>query len=288
MSEAMKIPVTLIGGYLGAGKTTLVNHLLRNAAPKRLAVLVNEFGALPIDADLIEAQDGDIISLSGGCVCCSYGNDLISAIMDVAALEPPPDHILLEASGVALPGAIASSLTLLSTVTLDGIAILADSETVLARSSDKYMGDTIMRQMKDADLVFLNKADLVSTGQLEKTKDWLAGAARNAVVIETQYAQAPLSVVLQDFDRDSITDGPRVPHNTSAFETVKLAADEPVNPHRFAQNLIDSTPGIVRAKGFVRDQDGALKTVQIVGKRIDISDAPAGVSCGLVVISIKS
>ena len=284
----MKIPVTLIGGYLGAGKTTLVNHLLRNAAPKRLAVLVNEFGELPIDADLIEAQDGDIISLSGGCVCCSYGNDLISAIMDVAALDPAPDHILLEASGVALPGAIASSVTLLNTVTLDGIAILADAETVLTRSTDKYMGDTILRQMKDADLVFLNKADLVSEQQLVATKDWLADVAKGAVVIETRYAQAPLSVVLQDFGRDPVIDGAQVPHNTSAFETVKLTADEPVNPRQFAQSLIDNTPGIVRAKGFVRDQDGALKTVQIVGKRIDISAAPTEVSCGLVVISLTS
>ena len=288
MAESMKIPVTLIGGYLGAGKTTLVNHLLRNAAPKRLAVLVNEFGELPIDADLIEAQDGDIISLSGGCVCCSYGNDLISAIMDVAALDPAPDHILLEASGVALPGAIASSVTLLNTVTLDGIAILADAETVLTRSTDKYMGDTILRQMKDADLVFLNKADLVSEQQLVATKDWLADVAKGAVVIETRYAQAPLSVVLQDFGRDPVIDGAQVPHNTSAFETVKLTADEPVNPRQFAQSLIDNTPGIVRAKGFVRDQDGALKTVQIVGKRIDISAAPTEVSCGLVVISLTS
>lgn len=284
----MKIPVTLIGGYLGAGKTTLVNHLLRNAASKRLAVLVNEFGELPIDADLIEAQDGDIISLSGGCVCCSYGNDLISAIMDVAALDPAPDHILLEASGVALPGAIASSVTLLNTVTLDGIAILADAETVLTRSTDKYMGDTILRQMKDADLVFLNKADLVSEQQLVATKDWLADVAKGAVVIETRYAQAPLSVVLQDFDRNPVIDGAQVPHNTSAFETVKLTADEPVNPRQFAQSLIDNTPGIVRAKGFVRDHDGALKTVQIVGKRIDISAAPTEVSCGLVVISLTS
>ena len=113
MSGSQKTPVTIIGGYLGAGKTTLVNHLLRNAQGRRLAILVNEFGELPIDADLIEARDDDIISLSGGCVCCSYGNDLIMAMMDMARMEPRPDHIVLEASGVALPAAIASSLSLL-------------------------------------------------------------------------------------------------------------------------------------------------------------------------------
>ena len=76
MSDA--VPVTLIGGYLGAGKTTLVNHLLRNADGRRLAVLVNEFGELPIDADLIEARDGNLISISGGCICCSFGSDLLA------------------------------------------------------------------------------------------------------------------------------------------------------------------------------------------------------------------
>ena len=110
--DTSTLPVTVIGGYLGAGKTTLVNHLLRHAQGLRIAVLVNEFGALPIDADLIETQDENIISIAGGCVCCSYGNDLILAMLDLAKLTPAPQHVLLEASGVAIPGAIASSVGL--------------------------------------------------------------------------------------------------------------------------------------------------------------------------------
>ena len=102
MSAAL--PVTVIGGYLGAGKTTLVNHLLRHAEGRRLAVLVNEFGELPIDADLIEAEGDDLISISGGCVCCSFGSDLTAALLRLAALEPRPDHVVIEASGVAIPG----------------------------------------------------------------------------------------------------------------------------------------------------------------------------------------
>ena len=82
------LPVTVIGGYLGAGKTTLVNHLLRNADGLRIAVLVNEFGTLPIDADLIEAQDDNVIAIAGGCVCCSYGNDLVMAMIELARMEP--------------------------------------------------------------------------------------------------------------------------------------------------------------------------------------------------------
>jgi len=97
MSEAL--PVTIVGGYLGSGKTTLVNHLLRNANGVRIAVMVNDFGELPIDADLIEAQDGDVISLSGGCICCSYGDDLSLSLQKLRAQPTLPDHIVIEASG---------------------------------------------------------------------------------------------------------------------------------------------------------------------------------------------
>ena len=83
----MSVPVTVIGGYLGAGKTTLVNRLLRQANGRRLAVLVNEFGALPIDADLIESQDDNIINIEGGCVCCSYGSDLIAGLRDLQTID---------------------------------------------------------------------------------------------------------------------------------------------------------------------------------------------------------
>jgi len=102
MSEQSLLPITTIAGYLGAGKTTLVNHMLRNANGLRLAVLVNEFGELPIDEDLIEAEGDDIISIAGGCVCCSYGNDLTLALLDMLEMQPRPDHVIIEASGVAM------------------------------------------------------------------------------------------------------------------------------------------------------------------------------------------
>ena len=91
----MGIPVSVIGGYLGAGKTTLVNHLLRNANGRKLAILVNEFGELPIDADLIEADDGDMISIAGGCICCSYGSDLVGALMELPERMPDMDGMLI-------------------------------------------------------------------------------------------------------------------------------------------------------------------------------------------------
>ena len=105
-----RTPVTVAGGYLGAGKTTLVNHLLRHAQGMRLAVLVNDFGELAIDADLIEAQSGDVLSIAGVC-CCSFGSDLIGGAGDAGRPRAGAGPVLIETSGVALPGAVARSVT---------------------------------------------------------------------------------------------------------------------------------------------------------------------------------
>ncbi|MDC0431773.1 GTP-binding protein, partial [Paracoccaceae bacterium] len=203
MSKTLATPVTVIGGYLGSGKTTLVNHLLRNADGKRLAILVNEFGDLQIDADLIEAQDDDIISLAGGCVCCSFGNDLIMAILDMAKMDPRPDHIILEASGVALPAAIASSISLLNGFSMDGIIVLADAENIHERSKDKYMSDTILRQLEDADIILLNKVDLISRENRKMTLNWLNEIAYETPIIETNRSMVSPIVLLRDFDRQT-------------------------------------------------------------------------------------
>ncbi|MCB1346878.1 MAG: GTP-binding protein, partial [Rhodobacteraceae bacterium] len=123
MSES-PLPVTLLGGYLGAGKTTLVNHLLRHAEGQRLAVLVNDFGDLPIDADLIEARDEDLMTLAGGCVCCTVGDDLGETLRALCARDPRPDQLLIETSGVALPGALAGALSLMRDVALAAVVVL--------------------------------------------------------------------------------------------------------------------------------------------------------------------
>ena len=136
----------IIGGYLGAGKTTLVNHLLRNADGRRLAIMVNEFGDLSIDADLIEMEGDDLISLAGGCVCCSYGSGLMEAFVALQAMEPKPDHIVLEASGVAIPSSIAGSVALLDGFSLAGVICLVDAMQIHEQAGDKYLQDTIERQ----------------------------------------------------------------------------------------------------------------------------------------------
>ncbi len=280
------MPVTVIGGYLGSGKTTLVNHLLRNADGRRLAILVNEFGELPIDADLIEADDGDVISLTGGCVCCSYGNDLMMALMDMAKMEPRPDHIILESSGVALPGAIAGSVSLLNDYSLDGILVLTDAETVQERANDKYMADTILRQLQDANIILLNKIDLISDDKKAALNDWLQEKTQSATIIHTQNSVVPIEIALQSFEHDGGFSADRSTHSTSQFETKFFALNNSIDVKALAEELAE-VPEIVRAKGFVQNEDGVLKTLQLVGQRFEITPAPNEVEAGIVVIGMK-
>ncbi len=280
----MALPLTIIGGYLGSGKTTLVNHLLRHADGRRLAVLVNEFGELPIDADLIEAQDDDIISIAGGCVCCSYGNDLTLALMDMAALDPAPDHVLLESSGVAMPGAIAASISLLQGYALDGIVVLCNAETIREQAEDIYIGDTVRRQIADADLLILNKTDLVDERERDAVVAWLGGGSTGAEIIATDYGKLLPELLLQGFDGPVRDYAAPAGHHGTLFRTSAFAVDHPVDADVLAQGLADSALGLVRAKGFVTGGGGMTKAVQVVGRRWAVTDGPDDVSSAIVVI----
>ena len=289
-----RVPVTVVGGYLGAGKTTLVNHLLRNAGGLRIAVLVNDFGALPIDADLIEAQGDDLISIAGGCVCCAYGNDLMAALMALPQRALPPQHVLVETSGVALPGAVARSIKLIAGFDIDSVAVLADAETVRARAADRYMGDTIERQLAEADLVLLNKTDLVSPEQLEELRTWLRHESPGARLIEAVRAQVPPELL---FGRGQ-TRSPRPaagmfaagairPMDDAAtrYESASFTEERPVDVRSLADELARPELGLIRAKGVLRDLDGSLKALHLVGARREVTpyalarDAHQGLAC---------
>ncbi|MFT5176167.1 MAG: G3E family GTPase [Gammaproteobacteria bacterium] len=282
------LAVTVIGGYLGVGKTTLVNRLLRDANGLRLAVLVNEFGELPIDGDLIEAEDGNVISIAGGCVCCSYGNDLLMALIDLAKLRPRPDHVLLEASGVALPGAIAASIGLLQDYVTDAVIVLADAETVRERASDRYMGDTVERQLNDADLIVLNKIDLVAAHTGEATLAWLTERFPQARVAATSQANLPPDLVLHSAVGRERLDRASAPHQLDHFETFSIALQNPVDAEQLARRLADSQLGLLRAKGFVTTHAGTLMAIQVVGRRWSVFPAAASTPSGLVCIGLKA
>ncbi len=276
------LPVTVIAGYLGAGKTTMVNHLLRHADGLRLAVLVNEFGDLPIDRDLIEAEDDTLISIAGGCVCCSYGNDLTAAMMTLSTLTPPPEHILIEASGVAVPGAIAASLSLLSGFAADCIVTLADAERVRQTAGDKYMGDTAQRQLADADIIILNKADLVDPATLSATQDWLRTQNPAARIVQTTDGVVLPALVLDSFIGRTHSAGPH--HDISSLEVHILHPKGPIDVLELTQALTRDHPGVIRGKGFVTGTDGGRVLVQGVGPHWKTTPATGAGQDALVII----
>ena len=280
----MSLPVTVLSGYLGAGKTTLVNQMLRHADGLRLAVMVNEFGDLAIDADLIEAEGEDMIALAGGCVCCSYGDDLIAALGQMAAMMPPPDHVILEASGVALPGAIASSLGLMPAIETAGVVVLADVTQIGEQLANDYIGDTVERQLNAADLVLLTKGDMAQAGQMTQARAAVSAHAGAAMVIEADHGRVPLDVVLHPSRVGQALAG-QAHGNAAGLETsVEVPAGD-VDAEAFAKSLAART-AVIRAKGHVPTADG-LKTVQVVGDQWEVRDAPARAVPGVVIIRLK-
>jgi G3E family GTPase len=283
---AQSIPATIIAGYLGAGKTTLVNHLLRNNDGRRFAVLVNEFGELAVDADLIESDEGDLLSLSGGCICCSYGSDLMDALIKLSDRAATLDGLLIEASGVALPGGIVSALSLLPDYRADAVVVLADAETVVDKGEDRYLADTIRRQLDEADVVAVNKCDLVGAEALAQVLTWLEAAAPEAKTITVERAEVPLGVLLGARPDAVLADGGQGHLHTEVqgFTTIKMIPDGAVDANALASALVAPALGVVRAKGFVLDAEGMMRTVQVVGRRFEVTPAPAGVQPGLVAI----
>ncbi|MDP1840847.1 MAG: GTP-binding protein, partial [Reyranella sp.] len=258
----------------------------------RLAVLVNDFGALPIDRDLITGSDGDTLEISGGCICCSYGSDLMEALLDLPRRRPGIDRVLIETSGVALPGMVASAVGLLQGYALDGTVVLADAETVRRQAADAYIGDTTTRQLAAADLVILNRCDLVSDAARDETLRWVESEAPNGRVVPTERCAVPAELVLglhPGGDRASTV--LRTPGGVAAsllYESVPLTPDGPVDVERLARALAASGSGVLRAKGFLRDSSGRLVILQVVGRRFEITDAPAGATPGaLVVIGLR-
>jgi G3E family GTPase len=283
-----KLPVTVIGGYLGTGKTTLVNRLLRAAEGQRLAVLVNDFGTTPIDRDLIVSSEGDTLEISGGCICCSYGSDLMETLMALPQQRPEIERVVLETSGVALPGMVASAVTLLPAYRIDGIVVMVDVETVRTMADDAYLGDTITRQLGAADLVVANRCDLVDEASLQETLAWLAAESPAARIHPATRAEIAPDLLLGLRDgappRLSATlTTPGAPDAASLYEALELDVPEGIDVADLGRHLSTSGMGVLRAKGILNGV-----ALHVVGRRFEIDAAPAGATPGkLVVIGLR-
>jgi G3E family GTPase len=299
------LPAIVLGGYLGAGKTTLLNRLLRHAGGRRIAVMVNDFGEAGIDADLIESQDGDLMNLAGGCVCCSVGSDLIEALVALPGRTPVPDLVLIETSGVALPGSVARGVRLAQGIEVDGVVVLADAETVRIRADDRYVGDTVRQQLCDADLLVLNKTDLVGPEALDALREWIRAEAPRARVVESVDADLPPELVLglagagapvQSLARRGgglFAGDPsarrlanRQVRAADRYDSATLPVAGPADARAMAAALADPALGLLRAKGIVTDRDGARMLIQCVGARWRVEPAPREAAAAELIVAI--
>ena len=192
------VPLATVGGFLGAGKTTLVNHLLSQSHGERIVVFVNDFGAINIDYDLIEAADTDRVSLKNGCVCCTLNDDLIASIVGFCR-EDPPHAFVIEASGVSDPRSLDQSILALQAaghVRLNKRIYVLDAERF--GSLDYADTESLIDHAAASDLVLINKTDLVSDSALEKLTAVLARATKDTLVRGTVRCQVPIQSILDE------------------------------------------------------------------------------------------
>jgi G3E family GTPase len=196
------LPVVILGGYLGVGKTTLLNRLLREQHGLRLAVLVNDFGGVNVDAALVESSDGETIALTNGCICCGMADGFIQVLYRLREQADRLDGVVVETSGVADPAMTAAYATLPG-FRPAAVIVLADAERVQKQGRDSLIGKSIHRQLKAADVVVVTKGDLAGTENTAAVVAWIKSTLPEARVIASPAGQAPISLLFDAIAAES-------------------------------------------------------------------------------------
>ncbi|TCU73838.1 G3E family GTPase [Bradyrhizobium sp. R2.2-H] len=276
----MPVPILLVTGFLGAGKTTVVNHLLAHAEGRRIAAVVNDFGAINIDAELIAGASDGVVSLANGCICCSLEGDLLRTLSTLLRRDPKPEYIVIETSGVADPADIVRNL-------MDPVILReARLETVLcvmdATAPPAALEDALHRsQLRVADIVALSKLDLADAGAGTRMRAAIRALRVPAVVVDAQHGEIPAALLfLAEIDRPAAPRdvGPRRPAE-ERFETLSWTSDKPVSLPRLQQAINRLAPKLARAKGLFEtiEQPGRVMVFQFAGGRATLApgDVPA-------------
>lgn len=318
-----KIPATVVTGFLGSGKTTLIRHMLANANGRRIALIINEFGDLGVDGDILKGcgdetcSDDDIMELSNGCICCTVAEDFVPTMQKLLNRPNPPDHIVIETSGLALPQPLVRAFNwpeISTRVTVDGVVTVVDgravhdgrfAHNVAAVDAQRAMDDNLDHetplselfedQIACADMIVINKTDLLNTSQAETLAARLTDNSRTGVqVVKTAMGVLPIDVLLGRHQSAEDTIGARHEihhhhhhhddddhdsdhhheheHGHDEFQSFVLMLPEITDATAFAEKIAATVRAhdILRLKGFGAVTDKPMRlTIQAVGPRID-------------------
>jgi G3E family GTPase len=290
-NQIMPTPLTIITGFLGAGKTTLLNRILNGNHGLKVAVLVNDFGAINIDSQLVVGIEGETISLSNGCICCTIRDDFLKATLQVLDRIDKPEYVIVETSGVSDPIDVALTFKSIPRIRIDSILTVIDAEQILDIKSENRT--LAMNQIGTADIVLLNKIDLVTPEHLQKVYKKLTNISPRARIIETIESNAPLEVILDvglysgenipterniDIHVHEIGDDHNHDHHhhhdhSLIFDTWSWISIEPLSA-KAVQKMVEELPNtIYRAKGFLYLLDSPYRAgvLQVVGKRANLT-----------------
>ncbi|KAB2883553.1 MAG: cobalamin biosynthesis protein CobW [Albidovulum sp.] len=307
MADLNKIPVTVITGFLGSGKTTLIRHLMQNPQGRRLAVLVNEFGSVGMDGEILKScademcPEENIVELANGCICCTVADDFIPTLEALMARPVRPDHILIETSGLALPKPLLKAFdwpAIRSRITVDGVIALADAEAVAAgrfapdvaaveaqRAADDSLdhetplSEVFEDQISCADIVLLTKADLAGESGIAAARAAVeAEAPRRLPILAMEEGRIDPAVILglnaaaEDdlHSRPSHHDGAD-DHEHDDFDTVVMELPEIADPEALKHAIVRLAreQNILRVKGYVAVRGKPMRMlVQAVGERV--------------------
>ena len=279
------MPVTIITGFLGSGKTTLINKILHNKQKLKVAVLVNEFGDINIDTQLLMDVNENMLELSNGCICCTINEGLVDAVYQVLESDKKVDYLIIETTGVADPLPII--LTFLSTelkdlTYLDSVLTLVDSENF---TPDHFDSEAALKQIAYGDIILLNKTDLVSEDRVDYLESYIKTVNKGARILRTEYSKIPSYLILDvntsklrpyfiedNNDKYEVQKKSQNHLINDGFTSVSFRSARPFSAMKFQNNFIDELPeNIFRAKGILWFQESESKHIfQLSGRRYDM------------------